>query len=84
MNNAVSAAAAANQAEPALERRLVDLESRLAFQERALLELSDALAASRGEVARQTDLLRRALHDLGQLRTALHADAADETPPPHW
>jgi SlyX protein len=66
------------------EQRLIDIESRLAFQERALLEVSDALAASRAEVARLTDLLRRAMHDLGQLRTALNADASDETPPPHW
>ena len=34
-----------------LEQRLVDLETRLAFQEQALLELSDALAAARSEEA---------------------------------
>ncbi len=65
-------------------QRLVDIESRLAFQEQALIELSDALAASRNELAQQTGLLQRALHDLGQLRTALNADAGDEPPPPHW
>jgi len=66
------------------ERRLIDVESRLAFQEQALTELSDALAASRDEVTRQTELLRRALHDLDQLRHAMNAAAGDETPPPHW
>ncbi|MGQ0801296.1 MAG: SlyX family protein [Pseudomarimonas sp.] len=66
------------------EQRLVDIESRLAFQEQALLELSDALAASRVEVARSAEMLRRAFDDLGQLRNGMHADAADETPPPHW
>src|SRR5690606_33471889 len=35
-----------------LETRLVDLETRLAFQEHALQELSDALAAARGEESR--------------------------------
>lgn len=65
------------------EQRLVDIESRLAFQEQALLELSDALAASRVEVARSGELLRRAFDDLGQLRNGMLADAADETPP-HW
>jgi len=64
--------------------RLVDLESRLAFQEHSLSELSDAVAASRTEMTRNADLLERALHDLRQLRTLLHADPADETPPPHW
>ncbi len=67
-----------------LQQRMIDVESRLAFQEQTLLELSDALATSRAEVARNTELLDRVLHDLRQLRGALNADAADETPPPHW
>ncbi len=68
----------------AIEQRLVDLETRLAFQEAALTELSDALAASREESARNGELLRRALDDLRQLRTLLYADPAQEPPPPHW
>ena len=39
-------------AEGGLEQRLVELESRLAFQEHALSELSDALAEARLERAR--------------------------------
>lgn len=73
----------------ALEERLVDLETRLAFQEQALQELSDALAASRSEESRNALLLHRALEDLRQLRSALAAspitgDAASEPPPPHY
>lgn len=68
----------------AVEQRLVDLETRLAFQEQALAELSDALAESRLEAARNADLLRRALDDLRQLRTLLYADPGQEPPPPHW
>jgi SlyX protein len=67
-----------------LEARLVDLEMRLAFQEQGLADMSDALAASRAETARNSDLLRRALDDLQQLRTLLYANPADEPPPPHW
>ena len=52
----------------ALDRRLEELETRLAFQEHALAELSDALAASRRETARNAELLRRALDDLNQSR----------------
>lgn len=66
------------------ETRLVDLETRLAFQEQALLDLNDALTATRGEAARTADLLARALADLRQLRLLLHADPGDETPPPHY
>lgn len=72
-----------------MEQRLIDLETRLAFQEHALGELSDALAAARAEEARTALLLHRALEELKQLRTALSAapvtgDAAQEPPPPHY
>ena len=68
----------------ALESRLADLEMRLAFQEHALAELSDALAASRAETARNSELLRRALDDLKQSRGDFFADPASEPPPPHY
>ena len=72
-----------------LEQRLVDLETRLAFQEQALLELSDALAAARSEEAANALRLHRALEELRQLRSAMAAspvtgDAASEPPPPHY
>ena len=72
-----------------LELRLTELETRLAFQEHALTELSDALAAARDEEARNALLLHRALDELRQLRTAFSAtpltgDAANEPPPPHY
>ena len=73
----------------ALEQRLVDLETRLAFQEHALQELSDALAAARSEEAANALRLHWALDELRQLRLALAAspvtgDAASEPPPPHY
>lgn len=72
-----------------LERRLVDLETRLAFQEHALQELSDALAAARAEESTNALRLHRALEELRQLRSALAnspavGDAASEPPPPHY
>ena len=72
-----------------LEQRLVDLETRLAFQEQALLELSDALAAARSEETANALRLHRALEELRQLRSAMAAspvtgDAASEPPPPHY
>ena len=72
-----------------LEQRLVDLETRLAFQEHALQELSDALAAARSEDAHNALRLHRALEELRQLRSAMAAtpvtgDAANEPPPPHY
>ncbi|GAB2616461.1 SlyX family protein [Novilysobacter erysipheiresistens] len=72
-----------------LEHRLVELETRVSFQEHALGELSDALAAARDEEARNALLLHRALEELKQLRGALSAnpmsaDPAAEPPPPHY
>ncbi len=72
-----------------VEQRLVDLETRLTFQEQALQELSDALAAARDAESHNALLLHRALEDLRQLRSALAAgpitgDAASEPPPPHY
>ena len=73
----------------AIARRLVDLETRLAFQEQALQELSDALAEARQEEARNALRLHRALEELRQLRSALAAtpvtgDVGSEPPPPHY
>lgn len=72
-----------------LEQRLIDLETRLAFQEHALGELSDALAAARSEEASNSLLLFRALDEIKHLRAAMAAsplsgDAANEPPPPHY
>ncbi len=72
-----------------LEQRMIELETRLAFQEHTIGELSDALAAARDEEARNGLLLHRALDELKQLRGALSAgplsaDSAGEPPPPHY
>ena len=74
---------------PDLEHRLAELETRIAFQEHALQELSDALAAARGEESRNALLLHRALEELRQVRSALAAtpavgDVGSEPPPPHY
>lgn len=66
------------------EQRIVELETRLTFQEHALNELGDALVELRATQARQNALLERALTDLRQLRAILYADPAAEPPPPHY
>ena len=67
-----------------LDLRLTELETRLAFQELALTELSDALAAIRIEQERARQQTERALRDLEQLRLVLYADPGSEPPPPHY
>lgn len=68
----------------ALEQRFAELETRLAFQEHALIELSDALAASRMEATRTGDRLQHVLEELNRSRDGFQADPADEPPPPHY
>lgn len=66
------------------ESRITELETRLAFQEQALQELSDALAAARLQAERTSALLRRVLAELAQVRGGAAGDPADEPPPPHY
>ena len=74
----------ATQDTDALQGRVVELETRLAFQEHAMAELSDALAELRPEAARSADLLRRVLEEVKLHRGDLMADPAEEPPPPHY
>lgn len=67
-----------------LEQRVVELETRVAFQEHALNEMSDALAGLRLQSAQNAELLRRSLDELKQARGSFFADPADEPPPPHY
>ena len=72
-----------------LELRLIDLETRLAFQEQALSEMSDALAAARAEEASNAVAMHRVLEELRQMRMAMasnpfSADPSQEPPPPHY
>ncbi len=66
------------------EARINELETRLAFQEQALQELSDALAAARNESAQTLAVLRRVIMELAQSRGGEVGDPADEPPPPHY
>jgi SlyX protein len=66
------------------DRRFNDLETRFAFQEQAITEMSDALAAARAEAAQNHALLQQALEDLKQLRGLLYSDPSTEPPPPHY
>ena len=67
-----------------LERRLVELEMRLGFQEHALAEMNEALAAGRLQAHRQGELLARLQDEIRSLRTQPGTDPGLEPPPPHY
>lgn len=68
----------------ALEERLIDLETRLAFQEDTLQQLNDVLV----EQGRRVDLLRdrltQAEERLRTLQPSLLGRIEEEPPPPHY
>ena len=67
-----------------MEERMIELESRLSFQEQTLQELNDILVAQQQEIG----ALRLALQDLDRRLRAVTppplAGAEEETPPPHY
>lgn len=66
------------------EARIVELETRLAFQDHTVAELNEAVVE---QAKAMTDLARKlgdALEDLRKLRTMLFADPTDEPAPPHY
>lgn len=66
------------------EARWIELETRLAFQEQTLGELSQIVHEQRVDIEQLRGRLDRALTDLGTLRNSLSADPASDPPPPHY
>ena len=68
----------------ALERRIDELEARVAFQEDLIAELERVLAALAGEFDRVRPHLLELRGRVDALQVALSHDAANEPPPPHY
>lgn len=66
------------------EARLIEIETRLAFQEQAQLELSDLIHRQQRELEALRHALAQANADLYSLRDSLPDTALPEPPPPHY
>ncbi|WP_406664666.1 SlyX family protein [Gallaecimonas sp. GXIMD1310] len=64
--------------------RVADLESRLAFQELALQELSDEMAALQQLVEKQRQQLQFLVTKMKGVQGSQVAGEHEETPPPHY
>ena len=64
--------------------RLIELETRIAFQEHTLSELNDVVTEQGRQLFDLRRELERALADLKTLRGLLYADPSSEPPPPHY
>ncbi len=64
-----------------MEQRIVELEIRVAYQEKLLHDLDEVVTA----YATRLDTLTRELHELrGRVETSATADDVVDEPPPHY
>jgi SlyX protein len=64
-------------------RRFIELETRLAFQERTLQELSDTVARQQTEIDRLTRVLKETQERLRGISQPIE-EQSKEPPPPHY
>jgi SlyX protein len=67
-----------------MENRITDLEIRITHQEAALDEMNGVLLEQHQLIQKLRDELAHLQHQLRGMNTSNVADAADETPPPHY
>jgi len=69
-----------------MDNEIVELQTRLAFQEQTILELSDVLARQQREIATLTaklDIVQRQVREAMETESQAPAPG-DEPPPPHY
>ena len=67
-----------------MESHIVELETRLAFQEHTLQELNSVVTRQQQEILQLTRELEALKTQIRALAPALVAGHGDETPPPHY
>lgn len=67
-----------------METRIIEIESRLAFQEHTLQELNEVVARQQQEILQLGRDLEALRAQLRALAPSLVAGQAEEPPPPHY
>ena len=69
---------------PNFEQYLAELEMKIAFQEKTIEELNQALIQQHFSIDKMHVQLRYLVNKLKDIQTSNIASAAEETPPPHY
>lgn len=67
-----------------LEKRIYEVESRLAFQETTLQELNEALTSQQQQLTQMQAVLEKLSERIVELATNMQPDSTVEPPPPHY
>lgn len=67
-----------------MQDRIVELESKVAFQDELINRLDEILVAQRDELDRLAERVRRLEEQLKAGTTSMIRTEAEETPPPHY
>lgn len=67
-----------------MKERIVELETRVAFQDKTIQELSDIVAGQQQQIDKLTRGFEGMQIELKSLAPHLVAGRSDETPPPHY
>jgi SlyX protein len=67
-----------------MEKRIIELETRLSFQDDTILQLNEVVIELRGEVEKLAARLKVAEEKLSGLTPELVVPLEQEDPPPHY
>lgn len=67
-----------------METRIIELETKVAYQEHIIQELSDVLTSQQKQIDKQQLDIRRILANLKESSPSQIARPEDESPPPHY
>ena len=67
-----------------MEKRLTELESRVAFQDDTIQKLNDVIVEQQRQIDQLSLQLKAVKQQLDSIEPSLIADVSEETPPPHY